>query len=428
MRGNVLVTSTLPGVRPLGVRGEPLHNAQAQLRAVVRRRLGDRHFHLLAEPEPHALGGRIDWYCAVPGTVRRLAELPEPEREASRNDIDGLLADIDRTGQSLESGPTDDGRLAGRSLRLAARRPSDEHLFLVGDQPVVVCWGYDLAAAGAVLPAAFVPSTATPASPPPPPPLAPLLAMPAPVPDAPSVPVASAAAAARFPWLFWLLASLLAIAILMAASWLLRQYLPVEPDRRVTVLPGPPLPLPPPVRDPIPDLRRDVEIARGEEDKLRATLTALRDELGKRLAQCKPADPPRPPALPEDRWKKGDLALLEGCWILGRDSPVSMRSDNGPSIPGVQRAGRLCFDRSGHGTYEATADFPGKPALQCKATVTAGFRPDGTVRVEKPKVTCSDGSTQWNEDTLTCRRVDDNTATCSSLRSRADLEFRRASR
>ena len=438
IRGAILVTSTLPGVRPLGVRGEPLHNAQAQLRAVLRRRLGDRHFHLLAEPEPHALGGRIDWYCAVSGTVRPLAELPEAERTAARTDIDALLADIDRLGQSLEAGPTEDGRLAGRSLRLAARRPSDEHLFLVGDQPVVVCWGYDVEAAGAVLPGTFMPATGAQGSLPPalvPEPLAPPPLGPMPV-----AATGTMATAAAFPWLFWLLASLLAILILMLASWLLRQCMPVEPDTRVTVVPGaqstapPPLP---PAPDPMIDLRRDIDVAHDQEARLRATLAALRDDLAARLAQCRPVEPPKPPApeveppkpppLPVDRWKERDLSILDGCWVLGRDTPATMTQDNGPPLRGVQRAGRLCFDRAGRGTYEAVAEFPGRSRLQCKAAITAGFQPDETVRIQKPQVTCTDGKSRWNADTLNCRRVDDNVALCRDTRG-GELEFRREGR
>ncbi|HKU95567.1 MAG TPA: hypothetical protein VJR58_09835, partial [Vineibacter sp.] len=91
MPGTTLVRTTLTGVRPLGVRGEPLHHAQAQLRAVVRRRLGERHFYLLAEPQPHDLGGRIDWYTERDGEVRSITALPEAERDAVRADIDALL-------------------------------------------------------------------------------------------------------------------------------------------------------------------------------------------------------------------------------------------------------------------------------------------------------------------------------------------------
>lgn len=47
---STLIVSTRTGVRPLGVRGEPLHNAAGQLRRVIRRRLGDASADLLADP------------------------------------------------------------------------------------------------------------------------------------------------------------------------------------------------------------------------------------------------------------------------------------------------------------------------------------------------------------------------------------------
>ncbi|MCW5747449.1 MAG: hypothetical protein KIT36_14770, partial [Alphaproteobacteria bacterium] len=372
MSGATLVRTTMVGVRPLGVRGEPLHQAQAQIRNVIRRRLGERHYHLLAEPEPHDLGGRIDWYSELAGPVQPLAALPDVERARARADIDALLADIDRLGQSLEAGPTEDGRLAGKSLRLAAIRPSDDYLFVVGDQPVVVCWGYDTEAAGAVLPGAFLSSAtrvsplpvAESAAPPMPPPMA--------APVAPTLAPADVAALprARTAWWLWLLAGLLAIAILMLASWLLRHYLPVPPDLRVTELPPePPPPAPPAPPDPTVGLKADLDSARGAEEKLKATLAALRDELARRYALCKPPEPPKPPPqppkpppqaapkpppkppdLPEDRWAKGDLSLLKGCWRLGRDADTNLRLPGGQVVRGRDRAGRICFGDNGQGT------------------------------------------------------------------------------
>ena len=44
---STLIVTTRTGVRPLGVRGEPLHNWAAQLRGAVRRRLGDGTADLL---------------------------------------------------------------------------------------------------------------------------------------------------------------------------------------------------------------------------------------------------------------------------------------------------------------------------------------------------------------------------------------------
>ena len=46
-----------------------------------------------------------------------------------------------------------DTGVIGRSLQLAARRPAESFVFLVGEQPVVVCWGYEKEAAASLLPA-----------------------------------------------------------------------------------------------------------------------------------------------------------------------------------------------------------------------------------------------------------------------------------
>ncbi len=418
------------GVRPLGVRGEPLHHAQAQIRGLIRRRLGFRHYHLLAEPQPHELGGRIDWYSELEGPVRPLASLPESAREAVRAGIDTLLADIDRLGQELESGASEDGRLAGQSLRLAARRPSDEYLFLVGNELVVVCWGYDTEAAGAVLPNAFVPTQA-PASAP---------VVPTPTMAAPAMAVL---ADEPFPWLFWLLAGLLAIVLLLAASWLLRQCMPVPAEMRVTRLaPDPPPPPPPPPPDPMIPLRAELEAATTEEGKLRATLASLREELGRRYALCrppepppKPAEPPKPPpvvqrkpppALPEDRWMKGDLGLLKGCWRLGRDASTNLRLPNGQVVQGLDRAGRICFGDNGRGTREKSSDFPGQPTIRCSAPITASFRGDGTLHTTQPRVTCNPAQFYWTDrpNYLTCRRISDSVALCRDNLG-AEHEFRR---
>ncbi len=434
------------GVRPLGVRGEPLHHAQAQIRGVIRRRLGDRHYHLLAEPQPHDLGGRIDWYSERDGAVQPLSALSDVARDTARADIDTLLADIDRLGQSLEASPTDDGRLAGRSLRLAAKRPSDDYLFLVGDQPVVVCWGYDTQAAGAVLPGAFLPTTTAAPAPPPPPPQPPPFA---PAPAVAAGPPAAALLRERFPWLFWLLAGLLAIAILLLASYLLRQCMPVPPDMRVTELPPePPPPAPPPPPDPTIGLQRDLDGARDDEGKLKATLASLRDELNKRYQACRPPEPPpkppeppkpppvverkpppppaKPPDLPEDRWKRGDLALLQGCWRLGRDAQTNLRQPNGQVVRGYDRAGRICFGANGQGTREKSSEFPGLPPIRCRAPVRASFQGDGTLRTTQPRVTCEPSQFFWTDQPnyLTCRRVSDTVALCRDNLG-AEHEFRR---
>jgi hypothetical protein len=152
---STLVVTTKSGVRPLGVRGEPLHNAAPQLRRVVRRRLGDAAADLLADPQPHEDGKAIDWHAGWPGAVRPVNELEPARRTEVLAEVERTLAEIRRLGDTLAStGAREDTGLVGLSLKLAARAPSPSFIFLVGDRPVIVAWGYEKEAAAALLPIA----------------------------------------------------------------------------------------------------------------------------------------------------------------------------------------------------------------------------------------------------------------------------------
>src|SRR5512140_2199576 len=126
-----LILTTRLGVRPLGVRGDPLHAVAGQLLAVIRRRLGDGPADLLAEPQLRDTGDGIDWYAPQGGEVRRFADLSEAERQQALATVDGHLAAINGLGEQLTSSSGDEARLIGRSLQLATRRPSDDFIYLV---------------------------------------------------------------------------------------------------------------------------------------------------------------------------------------------------------------------------------------------------------------------------------------------------------
>ena len=143
-----LIVTTRSGVRPLGVRGEPLHNSAPQLRRVVRRRRGDGAAALVADPHRHEDGPALDGYAGWPGAVQPLSALDAARREAVLAEVGSTLADIRRLGDALATaGPREDTGLVGLSLQLAARAPADSFVFMVGDRPVIVCWGYEKEAA-----------------------------------------------------------------------------------------------------------------------------------------------------------------------------------------------------------------------------------------------------------------------------------------
>src|ERR671924_362519 len=105
--GPILILTTRLGVRPLGVRGDPLHAVASQLLAVIR-----------------------------------------------------------SLGAQLQNSLGEEARLVGRSLELSTRRPSDDFIYVVDGEPVIAAWGYEADAAasltGFALPSVPVPSRLAP--------------------------------------------------------------------------------------------------------------------------------------------------------------------------------------------------------------------------------------------------------------------------
>jgi len=279
-----LILTTRLGVRPLGVRGDPLHAVASQLLAVIRRRLGDGPADLLADPQLRETGDGIDWYAVRSGPVRRLGDLDENERATVLATVESHLDSIRSLGAQLkDSSASEEARLIGRSLELATARPSDDFVYVVDGRPVIAAWGYE-ADAAASLQEAFA-------------------APPVPMPPRPAAILASAPAVlpARIgwtPWLSALLFGLLLLLLLLMTSWLLRACSPVDPTLNVATMETPPPPAPEAPPDPTPVLKASLDDAQADENKLKAELAALETSLKDKVAQCKPIEPPKPPPPP----------------------------------------------------------------------------------------------------------------------------------
>src|SRR5258708_25192734 len=209
-----LSLTTRRGVRPLGVRGDPLHAVRRRLLAGIRRRLGDGRADLLAEPQLRETGDGIVWYAARSGPVRRLADFDENERADVLATVDSHLESIRTLGAQLkDSSGSEEARLIGRSLELATTRPSDDFVYVVDGQPVIAALGYEADAAASLQ--AFAPPP-TPMSPRP----AAILA---------SAPVLLPARIGWAPWVSALLFGLLLLLLLLMTSWLFRACSPVDP-------------------------------------------------------------------------------------------------------------------------------------------------------------------------------------------------------
>ncbi|MDP2375398.1 MAG: hypothetical protein Q8M36_17370, partial [Reyranella sp.] len=175
-------------------------------------------------------------------------------------------------------------------------------------------------------------------------------------------------------WLAALLMGLLFILALLISSWLLRTCAPVESSAYVVMLEAEPPPPPPPAPpDPMPVLKASLDDAAADGRKLAAEVAALEADIKRRLAQCKPVEPPKPPPpkpppvaqapppppppapppLPADRWAQKDLTMLQGCWRLGRDTRGSLNLRGRSEMCDV-KAGRICFGANGGGERTST--------------------------------------------------------------------------
>ncbi|HJQ60007.1 MAG TPA: VWA domain-containing protein [Vineibacter sp.] len=293
MNVNTLVITTLAGARPLGMRGEPLHLAHDQIRAAIRRRLGTRYARLLAEPSPYDGGRAIDWYSDASGPVLPFADLPAARQEALLREIDGLLGDIQALARRFEEGGNEDGRLLAQALNLAVLRPSDDYLFLVGDQPVIACWGYEPEAAGAALPPAFPQTAATDGG------LPPLYAV---------VPEAAAAPAARRPAIIsrrpppprrWWAASAAASFLLVGSAWAMSGFPLASALFPWATADEPPLPAPAAIAVTEQHVRLSAVLAqyRAREGELAIELASLQEKVRRQQELCRAA-PPAPPVTP----------------------------------------------------------------------------------------------------------------------------------
>jgi len=411
-----LIVTTRSGVRPLGVRGEPLHNAALQLRRVVRRRLGDEAAGLLADPQVHEDGKAIDWYADWLGPVRPLSALRPEQRAEVLDQVDHMLAEIRRLGDTLAgAGPREDMGVVGLSLQLAARAPAQSFIFMVGERPVIVCWGYETEAAAALLPATL-------ARPPE------LLARRS-VLEAPAVATAlpvSRSVTTTIPWVRTLLFALPLMLLLLGAAWLLREVLPAAPSVALATREGPPAPPPgeaPPDR--MPALKAAFSTEQSRERILKVELSLIEAELKKRIADCKPPEQPKPPPQvavapppprpaptpapaprqtnPNDNRLRlpaptNDYSFMSGCW---RTDPFRHEPMQGQ--PGVSS---YCFDANGNGQLEWRR---GRTA--CRTRAQARFEGQ-TLRIRDGDSSCNDGS-RWYADQLVCQRGADNVAQCS---------------
>ena len=137
-----ITTTPSAEINALAYQGIIPSDCYIQISSTLARQLGPKYAALLAEPVPNRNGGFIDWYSNESGQVRRFIELPLEEREEFTKGIVELARDIRDFADKLILTHDPQKVTRGNLLKLALNYPSNEQIFIVGEQPVLVCWGF----------------------------------------------------------------------------------------------------------------------------------------------------------------------------------------------------------------------------------------------------------------------------------------------
>jgi len=396
-------------VRPLG---EPGQRSYEFIVGILLRELTPSHAALFAEPSDRP--GATSWRTESAGRIESLETLSPDEAAALRSALGRLVADILAVADRYAVKPDPAAQAVAIALRNAVEIPSDECIFRVGEQPVIVQWAHHLelyepprgllsrmiaARPSVVEPAGDVVDRST---------------GPAGVAPMAMAPAAAASVGARAPWylslLWWLGWLLLALLIFM----LFRMALPAcgvstgwapyslfdSCEVRAEALPRP-----------------DAE---SERAALEAEIASLERAIADADRQCVAQAPPPaqttpagPPSTIEEVIRDKDQTKLAGCWDL--DSDYRMYINRDKSRPLTVSKWRVCFDESSRGSQ----DLEFSNGMTCGGDVEASFGDDDLTILDEGNVPCSQGM-RIIQRRIVCRVQDDQRAHCKARHVGAD--------
>lgn len=143
MAENLIATTSKISMHALAWQGIPVYTCYLQIYETVERKFGREVALLYARPVENQAVGEIDWYTPVSGTARRLADLPEEEKKPIYEKFAAAAEEILKYADEelIRSGKPQ--RITrGEILKLSLRYPDDNALLVVGEQPVMTCWGF----------------------------------------------------------------------------------------------------------------------------------------------------------------------------------------------------------------------------------------------------------------------------------------------
>ena len=275
MSATRIATTRSQDLQPLGTAGQTALESWSALVSLLSRALSPAHARLLAEPMANPARGEVDWYAEGEGEPVPMPNLPAPEQERVRAELNRQTSDIAALADRMRTSRDEGERFLADMLGFAMQVPTEAYVRVRDGHPVLVAWGHALA--GPAAPRVFLTGQATR-------PMRPMAILPPPrLPGPPGLGGVRLAAL--------LVALLLALLVLLAALYLALHdpfgWYAVDVTA-CTVAPGQM------------DLQARLKAEDARAAALRAELARLTDEAGRRRLQCAPVAVP-PPTRDEQR-------------------------------------------------------------------------------------------------------------------------------
>jgi hypothetical protein len=139
--GPLLAKTRLDEFRPLGSLGEPAYLAYPRLVAALEALGAEDCARYFARPEPDGRGETLSWHAPDDGPARLWTSLSEEEQRETAPRLLAIKEQLSQLCSVREAVAATDG--IARLLRSAAVSPGPEHLYIVGERPVLTAWGFD---------------------------------------------------------------------------------------------------------------------------------------------------------------------------------------------------------------------------------------------------------------------------------------------
>ena len=142
MAKSFLRSGSLNDILALGENGQPVYASALQLRETLRLRKQPSIADCLAIPQLNESGDRLDWYSPREGKVISWAAATDAARASALRHLENCLDGVAQISSAAKASEKSALQFFGALLEKAFRFPDQNHVYLVGGQPVLTFWGF----------------------------------------------------------------------------------------------------------------------------------------------------------------------------------------------------------------------------------------------------------------------------------------------